>query len=188
LVVKGHIEVLARNADGAEFAVGFITAGGWATWFLCFMDTPPENDFYSSAAATFITLPISEVRALCERFPCMYPPIIQQIGRRMRLLIEWTGQSVLVGPVQRMAKLIHIMALEQQASGNSVSLRITQARLAGLARCSRQTANALVGELAAQGLLTSRYGSVLVPDLARLAAFASAPVPQPSKSATSNMR
>ncbi len=188
LVVKGHIEVLARNADGAEFVVGFITAGGWATWFSCFMDAPPDNDFYSSGSATLIALPITEVRALCERFPHLYPPIIRLIGRRMRLLIEWTGQSVLVGPVQRMAKLIHIVALEQQAHGNSISLRITQSRLAGLARCSRQTANALVGELAAQGLLTCRYGSVVVPDLARLAAFASAPVSQPSRSATSNMR
>ena len=125
---------------------------------------------------------------MCERFPQLYPPIIRLIGRRMRLLIEWTGQSVLVGPVQRMAKLIHILALEQQAGGNSVSLRITQSRLAGLARCSRQTANALVNELASQGLLTCRYGVVAVPDLARLAAFASASMPQPSKSATSSMR
>ena len=174
LVVKGHIEVIARNSGGAEFVVGYITAGGWATWLACFMERPPENDFYSSSSATFITLPIAEVRALCERYPQIYPVIIRQIGRRMRLLIEWTGQSVLVGPVQRLAKLLHILAREQQLVVGSAKLHVTQARLASLARCSRQTANELIGVLEQKGLLVCGYSAVEIPDLDRLAAFADA--------------
>jgi len=172
LVVKGHIEVIARNSRGAEFVVGYITAGGWATWLACFMERPPENDFYSSASATLIALPITEVRALCERFPQIYPLIIRQIGRRMRLLIEWTGQSVLVGPVQRMAKLLHILAREQQVASGTVKLHVSQARLAGLARCSRQTANELIGVLEQKGLVVSGYSSIEIPEVNRLAEFA----------------
>jgi CRP/FNR family cyclic AMP-dependent transcriptional regulator len=174
LVVNGHIEVVARNAGGSEFVVGYITSGGWATWLACFMGQPPDNDFYSSSAATFIALPIAEVQALCERYPCMYPLIIRQIGRRMRLLIEWTGQSVLVGPVQRLAKLLHILAREKPTVSNSAKLQVTQARLASLARCSRQTANTLMGVLESKGLLVCGYSAVEIPDLQRLAAFADA--------------
>lgn len=174
LVVKGHIEVIARNSSDAEFVVGYITTGGWATWLACFMAQPPENDFYCSASSTLVALPIADVRALCERFPQIYPAIIRQIGRRMRLLIEWTGQSVLVGPVQRMAKLLHILAREQQVESGSIKLNVSQARLAGLARCSRQTANELIGVLEKKGLLVSGYSSVEIPELTRLAAFADA--------------
>jgi len=177
MVVKGHIEVIARSSGGAEFVVGYITAGGWATWLACFMERPPENDFYSSASAEFITFPISEVRALCERHPQIYPAIIRQIGRRMRLLIEWTGQSVLVGPVQRLAKLLHIMAREQQLVEGRAKLHVTQARLASLARCSRQTANELIGVLEQKGLLVCGYSAVEIPDLNRLAAFADSVAP-----------
>jgi CRP-like cAMP-binding protein len=174
LVVKGHIEVISRNSNGAEFVVGYITAGGWATWLACFMSQPPDNDFYCSASATLVSLPITDVRAMCDRFPKIYPAIICQIGRRMRLLIEWTGQSVLVGPVQRMAKLLHILAREQQVSSGRVKLSVSQARLAGLARCSRQTANELIGVLERKGLLTCGYGFVEILELNNLAAFADA--------------
>jgi len=174
LVVKGHIEVIARNSSGAEFVVGYITAGGWATWLACFMERPPEDDFCSSASATLVALPIADVRALCERFPQIYPVIIRQIGRRMRLLIEWTGQSVLVGPVQRMAKLLHILAREQQVAFGTVKLHISQAQLASQARCSRQTANELIGVLEQKGLVVRGYGSIEIPELNRLAVFADA--------------
>ena len=176
LVVRGHIEVLARNSRGDEFAVGFITPGGWATWLACFMEQAPDNDFYSSASASCLALPVAGVRALCAEFPQMYPLIIRQIGRRMRLLIEWTGQSVLVEPVQRLAKLLHILVREQQVTAGSVTLHITQARLAGLARCSRQTANELIGVLETKGLVVCAYSAVEIPDVAALAAFADAAV------------
>ena len=172
LVVAGHIEVIARNASGAEFVVGYITPGGWATWLACFMESPPDNDFYSGASSCFIALPISEVRSVCAQHPQIYPLIIQQIGRRMRLLIEWTGQSVLVGPVQRLAKLLHIIVREQQAPGNQAILHVTQARLASLARCSRQTANELLKTLEKNGLLVCAYSTIEISDVARLAAFA----------------
>jgi CRP/FNR family cyclic AMP-dependent transcriptional regulator len=174
LVVSGHIEVIARNASGVEFAVGYITPGGWATWLACFMESPPDNDFYSSASACFVTLPVQEVRHLCATYPQIYPLIIRQIGRRMRLLMEWTGQSVLVDSVQRVAKLLHILAREQQVQAGYAKLNVTQARVATLARCSRQTANEILGVLEQKGLLTLAYGSVEIPDLGRLATFADA--------------
>jgi CRP/FNR family cyclic AMP-dependent transcriptional regulator len=174
LVVHGYIEAVARNALGEEFKFGFIAPGGWATWLNCFMDTAAEHDLYSGASACFIALPVTDVRALCDRHPKVYPLIIRQIGRRMRLLLEWTGQSVLVGPLQRMAKLLYVLALEQQAGNNRATLELTQARLASLARCSRQTANELLGQLVDKGLIIAAYRRFDVPDLMCLAEFADA--------------
>lgn len=172
LVVEGHMELIARSAQGDEFVLGYVSAGNWATWLSCFMEAPPDNDFYSSANAVFLAFPVSEVRTLCERHPAIYPFIIRQIGRRMRLLTEWTGQSLLTAPLQRLAKLLHILAREQQAVGNQCTLNHTQARLAGLARCSRQTVNEMLQVMAGQGLLEVTYGKVDIKDLKGLAAFA----------------
>lgn len=172
LVVDGHIEVVTRRSSGNEVALGDIGPGGWATWLACFMPTPPDNDFYSSASACYIALPVQMVRSMCQQHPEIYPHIIGEIGARMRLLMEWTGQSVLVGPEQRMAKLIHVLARAQAIDANSGTLHVTQARLARLARCSRQSANMLLGALEKKGLIRLAYGRFEIDDLARLAAFA----------------
>lgn len=174
MVVAGHMDVVARNASGGEFVVGHITPGGWATWLSCFMENPPDNDFYSSAAACFVAIPVAEVRAFCVRHPEIYPLIIRQIGRRMRLLTEWTGQSVLADPLQRLAKLLHLLAREQRQVQGDATLHVTQARLASLARCSRQTANEMLTVLEKKGLLVKTYGRIEIADLARLAEFAEA--------------
>lgn len=177
LVLEGHIEIVARRASGKEVVINYVSPGAWATWLACFMHTPPDNDFYSSAGACFIALPTAEVRAFCEQNPKIYPLIIGEVGRRMRLLTEWTGQSLLVGPEQRMAKLLYLMAREQKLQGQQATLHVTQARLASLARCSRQTANALLSALEARGLISLAYGKFELLDLAQLAAYADAELP-----------
>ena len=102
----------------------------------------------------------------------MYPWVIAEIGRRLRLLTEWAGQSVLIGPEQRMAKLIGLMAQDQNAARPPHILNVTQSRLASLARCSRQSANLLLRALEKRGLIQLAYGKCAIPDLAGLMAFA----------------
>jgi CRP-like cAMP-binding protein len=172
LVVEGHIEIVARRASGKEISVSEVGPGAWATWLPCFIAAPPEHDFYSGAASCFIALPVAEVQRFCEQHPKMYPLIIGEIGQRLRLLMEWTGQSVLIGPEQRMAKLVHILARDQKMKGNTGTLMVKQDRLAGLARCSRQTANALLSQLEKGGLVRLSYGKIEILDMARLFAFA----------------
>ena len=172
LVVCGHIEIVARRASGKEVSVSDIGPGAWATWLPCFIPSPLEHDFYCGAESCFIALAVSDVRRLCDEYPKLYPLVIADIGQRLRLLMEWTGQSVLVGPEQRMAKLIHILARDQKIGGNGGTLQVNQNRMAVLARCSRQSANSLLKKLEARGLIQLAYGRFDIPDLAQLSAFA----------------
>lgn len=172
LVVSGHIEIVARRASGKEVAVSDVGPGAWATWLPCFIPTALEHDFYCGATSCFIALPVAEVRRFCDENPKLYPWIIAEIGQRLRLLMEWTGQSVLVAPEQRMAKLIHILARDQKMQGNSGTLHVTQARMAALARCSRQSANALLKSLEKRGFILLAYGKFRILDRAHLGAFA----------------
>lgn len=181
LVLSGHIEIIARHVSGSEIVVGHITSGGWATWLSVFMAQAPAHDFYSSASSSFLTLPIEAVRTFCARHPETYPLIIRMIGHRMRLLMEWTGQSVLATPVQRMAKLLSILVQEQQHASDQLPriLHVTQARLASQARCSRQTANQLLQQLEQEGLIVAGYGQFLIPDWHRLDRFADGDLGRP---------
>ena len=147
LVVQGHIEIVARSASGKEVSISDVGPGAWATWLPCFLPAALDHDLCAAADSCFIALPVSEVRRCCEAHPEIFPWIMQDIGQRLRLLLEWTSQSILMGPEQRMAKLIHILARDQKIGGLSGTLNVTQVRLAGLARCSRQSANTLLGAL-----------------------------------------
>ncbi len=172
LVTQGSIEVVVRRANGAEVALGDFGPGGWVTWLACFMQTPPEHDFYTSANTHCIALPVNTVRAVCANHPALFLPIIEEIGSRMRLLMQWTGQSVTTSPAKRMARLIGILLEAQGAAEPSGVLRATQDRLARLARCSRQSANGLLRELEKQQLVKLAYGRIEVPDAQALAVFA----------------
>lgn len=175
-VVHGSIEVIARHAAGDEFVIALITPGRWSSWISCFSDQAPDNDFYAAAKSTLIALPIASVQRFCQTHPEGFVPIIRQIGRRTRLLMNWLGQSVLVGPLQRLAKLLYVLALEQHDSPEHLTLVITQYQLARMAGCSRQTANSLLNELVTLGLVELSYRQIHIPDLPQLAAFANRPM------------
>ena len=172
LVVAGRIEPVARTASGKAVTISEVEPGDWASWLPCFMPVAPEHDLSAAAGSTFIALPVDVVRSFCERHPQMYPWVIAEIGRRLRLLTEWAGQSVLMGPEQRMAKLIGLMAQDQKSARPPHVLNVTQSRLASLARCSRQSANLLLRALEKRGLIQLAYGKCEIPDLAGLMAFA----------------
>jgi CRP-like cAMP-binding protein len=174
LVVDGNIAIIARKASGKEVVISEVGVRGWAAWLPCFMPAPPNYDFYSGAKSCFIALPVNEVQRFCIEYPVLYPLIIGEIGLRFRLLMDWTSQSVLFGPEQRMAKLILILAQEQKIVTSPGSIPITQNRLAGLARCSRQSASVLFSNLEKKGLIQMQYGRCDIPCLAALAAFADA--------------
>lgn len=171
LVVTGQVHLVARRQDGDEVNLSDFGPGTWATWLACFMSAPTEHDFYAAGDSCVIAVPVALVREQCAEHPAVYPLIIEEIGSRMRLLMAWAGQSVMAAPEQRMAKLICLSLHAQGQRGQFGSLKTTQARLAKLARCSRQSANALISQLEARGLIRQAYGTIEVDDVNALWAF-----------------
>lgn len=174
LVCEGNIALTVRHPSGREVVVSDISPGGWATWIPCLTQTAPDHDFYSGPHSVFIALSAAAVRNVCAQHPALYPLVLADVGKRMRLLMAWTGQSVLLQPAQRMAMLIGLLARDQKLDGNQGAIQVTQHRLAALARCSRQSANGLLSALEKKGLIRLAYGKCEIPDLARLHAFAQA--------------
>lgn len=174
LVLSGHLEIVARHAAGEEVAMADVGPGGWATWTGALQPEPVPFDYWSPAGARYLAVPCRGVRAACEQYPALYPPIVREMGQRIRHLMEWTGESVLLRPEQRMAKLIQLLARQHGLAEGGGSLPLTQARLARIARCSRQSANILLGALESRGLIAIEYGRCVVRDMAALQAFIAA--------------
>ncbi|RQO80593.1 hypothetical protein DBV10_18715 [Acidovorax sp. FJL06] len=172
LVLRGSVDLVSRSAAGKEVVVSSLGPGHWAGWMQVFTPQPPRFDTCCSANSQLAALGVGDLRTCCEQFPQLYPLIIGEVGARMQLLTEWAGQSVLVAPEHRMAKLIGLLAREQGLVSGRAVLVVTQARLAGLACCSRQSANLLVGALERKGLVRMAYGRCEIADLQRLAEFA----------------
>lgn len=177
LVADGGVGLMARHPNGKEVVVSEIGRGQWATWLPCFMSQPPEYDFIAYADSLLIALPVEHIQHCCRQYPALYPLIIAEIGERFRHLMVWASQSIFLEPIQRMAKLIVILAKAQNLVGNSGTIDATQQRLAVLARCSRQSANALLVSLEAKGLIALTYGKCTIVDLERLDRFAVAEHP-----------
>lgn len=173
-VIEGHLEIVARRADGEEVTIGDIGPRGWATWAGVFSDEAGPYELWAPAGARLLALPASAFREACVAHPALYPLIIGEMSRRIRTLMEWTGQSVLLRPEQRMAKLIQLLARQHGLPPRDGTLAVTQTRLARMARCSRQSANQLLGALEARGLIATEYGRFRIHDMTALRAFVEA--------------
>lgn len=170
-VIAGHLEIIARHASGDEVSIGDIGPGGWATWAGALNVEPMPFELWAPVGTQLLALPARAFREACAAHPAIYPLIIGEMGQRLRQLMEWTGESVLLGPEQRMAKLIHMLARLHGLPAIDGTLVVTQARLARMARCSRQSANQLLGALEARGLIATDYGRFRIRDLAALKTF-----------------
>ncbi|MDE2372107.1 MAG: Crp/Fnr family transcriptional regulator [Burkholderiales bacterium] len=172
LVLRGHIEISARDASGDEVVLTEFGPGSWPMWVACVTDVLPANDTCSSAGCVCMAMPTAELRATCERWPQLYRRILIEVGMRMRMVMEWTSQSVLLRPEQRLAKLLVILARTHGITGTAGRLPITQARLARLAGCSRSSVSELLGLLRQRKLVDAHYGWMQFDDLGALTAFA----------------
>lgn len=171
LVVEGAVTVTATHSSGKEVMVASIGPGGWASWMPCFEQQALATDYSAVEGSLLIALPVDAVRRCFDRFPHLYPLLLNEISKRMRLLMEWTTQSALLPPLQRLARLIILLARERGISNGATELQVTQAQLATLVGCSRQSASKLFARLESQGLIRMGYGKCEVLNLAALRRF-----------------
>lgn len=180
LVVKGSVSVIAHGNDTREVLITVIGPGAWAAWLPCLVPQPLQTDYVAAPGTVCVALPAERVRECLAANPQLYPTVMADIDRRMRLLIEWTGQAALLDTEQRMARLISLLARDRKLGAANVVISITQQQLALLAGCSRQSVASLLERLASRGLIRTLYGRCEIPDLQALQHFAATPpLPRP---------
>lgn len=168
LVLNGQIQLIARNNTGKESPLIEMGHGEWVTWLGCFLQQPPMQDFYSTPNTRCIAIPVNDVINIADNTPQLYRSIINEIGTRFRLLIDWSEQSNLLQGDKKLAKALVMRARFTSATQNTISIPITQDKLAQLANISRQTANVFLQELQTKGLISLGYRKINIPSVTLL--------------------
>jgi CRP-like cAMP-binding protein len=172
LVVEGQVDLFDRQAVGHESVVGVMGPGRWVSWVGLFMTSPQRQDFSCAAATTLIRVPAAAVRDALARHPELYPRVIDEIGTRLQMTLQWIGQSALLDPAQRLAALLEGLARIQARGDGPVRLATSQTRLAQTLGTSRQLVGRSLEVLEREGLVQRAYGRIEIGDLGALGAFA----------------
>ena len=70
LVRRGHIEVSAGDASGAEVVLAEFGPGSWPMWVPCVTDVLQANDTYSSAGCACMAMPTCSARPASATRSC----------------------------------------------------------------------------------------------------------------------
>jgi CRP/FNR family cyclic AMP-dependent transcriptional regulator len=153
--VDGDVSVIEMVPPGRLFGLSSF-ASGQPSSFEALATRPTRVAAFGAAAYEY----------LMDEVPGFARALMSEFARRHHGALRMLEASRHRSPMERLS-----LALEQTArngrSGELVDgwrfVRTTQAELAALANLSRQTVNALIGELAAQQRLRAAYGGLWLP-------------------------
>ena len=135
-------------------------------------EDPLPHNLVADAGTRCLVFPKRAVLAVAEANPVIYRRVIDEMTRTMRglmTLILTTGAETDERSLAR-AVLAACRAFGEGRKGE-LTLDMTQEQIGRLGFGSRQRVAALLGKLAEAGVVRSRYGKLVVPDMVRLEAW-----------------
>ena len=121
--------------------------------------------------AALLVLPLARVRELTSQHPSFLHACWRLLYQRFAVLLRYLAQSQWLSPEEylrvRLADLVELRARDH-ASGTSNELDISQGDLAQMIGTSRQTVNALLQRIEADGLIEVNFRNIRVLDPERL--------------------
>lgn len=177
LAVEGKVNVGLSAATGRNVVFTIHSPGEVIHGVAPLVDgLEMANDVEAEEPLVVLAIPFAAVRAELMRAPVLWESLAQELSTRARRFVDEVRIFVLEPLRPRMAGLLLALAASTEAQRRTgpvvIDLRLPQDRLGDMLGVSRQTATALVREMASDGLLHWRYGRVTLLDLARLRALA----------------
>jgi len=171
LVADGAVHASATSRSGRRHTFA-IDEHGRVYGLIALLDGGiMTNDVIAAEPCTVLAIPFEAIREELARDARLWESLALELARRSRGQIALITRKLLDAP---RAQLAHHLASLASASGEVkdgaivIRPRLTHERLGEMLGVSRQTATALVRELAAEGVIQWRYGRALVIDLERL--------------------
>lgn len=166
-VVSGYLIGRSSAPDGRDTELIPFGVGQWMTWLGTFTPGPLVQNYWSSPHACFIAFPNSDVLDLTKGFASIYPPMLEEVGHRFRMALDWIWTSNLDRSELRAAR--HLLVL--RGAGRS-TVTVPQSALARTLGTSRQTLSRLLKGLEEKGLIEVGYRTISIVDMKRLRQFA----------------
>lgn len=173
-VVDGLLKVSAVYRSGRIVMFTGIPDGGWVGEGALIKRELRKYDIVAMRATRVVHIPGPTFRWLLDTSIDFNHFIIAHLNERLGQYVGMVETDRLADPVARLARAIASLFNPVLYPGTHALLNVSQAELGELAGLSRQTTNASIRRLAADGLLDVAYGGVLVKNVAALRDYADA--------------
>ncbi|KAF1010491.1 MAG: Transcriptional regulator SdrP [Pseudomonas fluorescens] len=141
-------------------------------WFgeICLFDgLPRTHDAIASGACTLLQVPHQAMLKILDESPQYWRDLALLMSQKLRLSFINLEQMSLMPAAMRLAHRVLMIAEGYGEIGQSRRvLQLSQEDLAAMLNLSRQTINALLKELQAQGIVRLGYGEIEILDVHRL--------------------
>lgn len=162
-VLAGSVLIGASNAVGKAALLSRLGAGQWFGELALFDHGPRSHDAWADEPCLLWHVPQRALLAWLDAEPAVWRDIGLLLAGKTRKLMNGLEQHTLLSSRARVAQRLLLLA------DGAPSLRLSQEALASAVGLSRQSCNAMLGQLAELGLIQLGRGVITVRDAAGLA-------------------
>jgi CRP/FNR family transcriptional regulator, cyclic AMP receptor protein len=176
-VLRGAVKISGLAPDGREIAIVYIEPGNWIGELSLFDGEPRTHDGIAQGETEILVVAAAAFHTLCDEHPEMLRAIIRLQSARLRKLLSAIKDINALPLDVRIAK--HLVTLahthgKKSEQGIDVTLKLAQEDVAQLVGASRQRVNQELKRMERDGLISARYGKLVIRDEVALEKLAAA--------------
>lgn len=168
-VLEGTLRISAVNQQGKEAILSLVELPYWFGEICLFDSLPRTHDACAVGPCTLLQVPQQALLTILDETPQYWRDLALLMSQKLRLSFIGLEQlSLMPAPVRLAHRLLMIVEGYGDIEHSRRVLQLPQEDLAAMLSLSRQTTNALLKDLQAQGVVRLGYGEIEVLDVQRL--------------------
>ncbi|WP_455823936.1 Crp/Fnr family transcriptional regulator [Pseudomonas graminis] len=168
-VLDGTLRVGAVNEQGKEAVLSLVELPYWFGEICLFDGLPRTHDACAVGPCTLLQVPQQALLNILDQAPHYWRDLAVLMSQKLRLsFINIEQLSLLPASVRLAHRLLMIIEGYGDIEHSRRVLQLPQEDLAAMLSLSRQTTNALLKDLQAQGIVRLGYGEIEILDARRL--------------------
>ncbi|WP_439863525.1 Crp/Fnr family transcriptional regulator [Pseudomonas antarctica] len=168
-VLDGTLRISAVNEHGKEAVLSLVELPYWFGEICLFDGLPRTHDACAVGSCTVLQVPQQALLNILDQTPQYWRDLALLMSHKLRLSFINLEQLSLMPASVRLAHRLLMMVEGYGDTEHAKSvLQLPQEDLAAMLSLSRQTTNALLKDLQAQGVVRLGYGEIEILDVQRL--------------------
>ncbi|MCP5161074.1 MAG: Crp/Fnr family transcriptional regulator [Hahellaceae bacterium] len=166
-VLEGMIKIAGVSASGKEAILTMIDPPNWFGEIALFDREARTHDAYADGSIVVLHIPHKELDALLEAHPHYWREFGRLLTQKLRLTFRAIEDLALLPAPMRLSRRLVMMAEGYgELKGQSRRIiNVSQEQLGLILSISRQTANQILKDLEAKGIIRVTYGEIEICDL-----------------------
>ncbi|QHD04439.1 Crp/Fnr family transcriptional regulator [Pseudomonas sp. R76] len=168
-VLDGTLRISAVNEHGKEALLSLVELPYWFGEICLFDGLPRTHDACAVGPCTLLQVPQHALLKVLDESPRYWRDLALLMSQKLRLsFINIEQLSLMPASVRLAHRLLMIVEGYGDTERSKSVLQLPQEDLAAMLSLSRQTTNALLKDLQAQGIVRLGYGEIEILDAPRL--------------------